>query len=46
MHALTTPDPATGKTPVQVYIEKQTAWAAAQDAWDTAKIKARRTNPW
>lgn len=42
MHALITPDPATGKTPVQVYIEKQTAWAAAQDAWDSAKIKARQ----
>jgi hypothetical protein len=44
MAYLTTKDPATGKTPVEVYIEKQTAWAAAQDAWDSAKIKARRTS--
>ncbi|KAI9866194.1 MAG: hypothetical protein M1813_001755 [Trichoglossum hirsutum] len=42
MTYLTTKDPASGKTPVEVYIEKQTAWATAQDAWDSAKIKARR----
>jgi hypothetical protein len=45
MAYLITKDPASGKTPVEVYIEKQTAWAAAQDAWDSAKIKARRTSP-
>ena len=31
-----------GKTPVDIYIEKQTAWTLAQDAWDKAKIAARR----
>lgn len=31
-----------GKTPVDIYIEKQTAWTLAQDAWDKAKIDARR----
>ncbi|KAK3632228.1 hypothetical protein LTR56_016469 [Elasticomyces elasticus] len=49
MAYLTTRDPASGKTPVDMYVEKQTAWAAAQDAWDSAKIKARQdataTNP-
>ncbi|KAI9782386.1 MAG: hypothetical protein M1839_005259 [Geoglossum umbratile] len=42
MAYLTTKDPTSGKTPVEVYIAKQTAWAAAQDAWDSAKIQARR----
>ncbi|KAK3361626.1 hypothetical protein B0T24DRAFT_684657 [Lasiosphaeria ovina] len=42
MKYLTKPDTKTGKTPVEVYIEKQIAWATAQDAWDEAKAKARQ----
>jgi len=42
MKYLTTPN-AKGLTPVEVYIEKQAAWTAAQNAWDTAKIEARRS---
>jgi len=34
----------TGKTPVEVYMEKQKAWAEAQDAWDAAKILAKSKN--
>jgi hypothetical protein len=41
MAYLTTKDTTTGKTPVEVYIEKQTAWAQAQDAWDAANIQAK-----
>jgi len=33
-----------GKTPVEVYVEKQKAWAEAQDAWDAAKILAKSEN--
>ena len=40
--AFLTKKAANGKTPVDVYIEKQTAWTMAQDAWDKAKIEARR----
>jgi hypothetical protein len=32
---------ADGLTPVDIYIEKQIAWAKAQDAWDSAKIAAK-----
>ena len=42
MKYLTTINPATGQTPVDVYMEKQSAWADAQDAWDKAKIKAQK----
>jgi hypothetical protein len=41
MKYLTSVDPNTGRNPVEVYMEKQTAWAKAQDAWDQAKIQAR-----
>jgi len=41
MTYLTSKDPNTGKTPVEVYIQKQTAWAKAQDAWDAANIQAK-----
>jgi len=41
MAYLTKPDSHTGKTPVETYMEKQNAWAEAQDAWDAAKIKAK-----
>lgn len=39
---LTKVDDTTGQTPVDIYVEKQAAWADAQDAWDKAKIKAQR----
>lgn len=39
---LTKVDETTGQTPVDVYVEKQSAWADAQDNWDKAKIKAQR----
>lgn len=42
MRYLTTIDPSTGQTPVDIYVEKQSAWADAQDAWDRAKIKAQK----
>jgi len=42
MKYLTTVDEETGMTPVDSYIEKQEAWAQAQDAWDKAKIKAQK----
>ncbi|KAK4183746.1 hypothetical protein QBC35DRAFT_418305 [Podospora australis] len=42
MEYLTKIDEATGMTPIDVYVEKQTAWAEAQDAWDKAKIKAQK----
>ncbi|KAK0741578.1 hypothetical protein B0T18DRAFT_307044, partial [Schizothecium vesticola] len=42
MRYLTTVDPETGATPVDVYVEKQQAWAQAQDAWDKAKIQAQQ----
>ena len=41
MKYLTTNGANTGRTPVDVYIEKQTAWAEAQDLWDAAKIQAK-----
>lgn len=41
MGYLTTPDPETGLTKVDVYIQKQAAWASSQDAWDKAKINAK-----
>ncbi|KAI0534790.1 hypothetical protein GGR58DRAFT_504965 [Xylaria digitata] len=42
MSYLTTPLSSTSETPVEIYIEKQSLWAEAQDAWDKAKIKAQR----
>jgi hypothetical protein len=30
-----------GKTPIDVYVEKQQLWADAQGEWDKAKLKAR-----
>lgn len=42
MTYLTTPLEPTGETPVETYIEKQSLWAEAQDAWDKAKIKAQQ----
>lgn len=41
MTYLTTVDPETKKTPIDIYVEKQKAWANAQTAWDTAKIDAK-----
>ncbi|KAI8627421.1 hypothetical protein F5Y19DRAFT_477635 [Xylariaceae sp. FL1651] len=41
MKYLTTPVEWSRQTPVEIYIEKQMAWADAQDAWDKAKIKAQ-----
>ncbi|KAI8955363.1 hypothetical protein F4801DRAFT_574538 [Xylaria longipes] len=42
MTYLTTPLDTTGQTPVEIYIDKQAAWAEAQEDWDKAKIKAQR----
>ena len=41
MEYLTKANDKTGKTPVETYMEKQNAWAEAQDAWDAAKIQAK-----
>jgi hypothetical protein len=41
MAYLTSVDPGTGLTPVEVYSMKQNKWAAAQDRWDQAKIAAQ-----
>ncbi len=41
MAYLTKKGDQTGRTPVEVYVEKQKAWAEAQDAWDAAKILAK-----
>lgn len=41
MKYLTTKDPDTGLTPVDVYIEKQKAWGFAQSEWNAAKINAQ-----
>lgn len=43
MLKLKTKDPETGLTPVDVYIEKQAAWAEAQSEWDEAKVAAQGT---
>lgn len=40
MSYLTTHNPDTGLTPIDVYTRKQRKWAAAQDAWDLAKEAA------
>ncbi|KAK0612567.1 hypothetical protein B0T17DRAFT_564881 [Bombardia bombarda] len=42
MKYLTTVDDTTGLTPVDIYVEKQTLWAEAQDEWDKAKLKAQK----
>ncbi|KAH8678320.1 hypothetical protein BX600DRAFT_532153 [Xylariales sp. PMI_506] len=42
MQYLTTRDPATGLTPVDVYNTKLRAWGDAQTAWQTAKIEAKK----
>ncbi|KAK3711832.1 hypothetical protein LTR37_009350 [Vermiconidia calcicola] len=42
MRYLTTVDSDTGLTKVDLYIQKQAAWAHSQDAWDKAKINARK----
>lgn len=42
MRYLTTVDTITKKTPIDIYVEKQTAWAEAQNDWDRAKIQAQR----
>jgi hypothetical protein len=41
MKYLTQKDPSTGLTPVEVYIQKQAAWAKSQDDWDAANIQAK-----
>lgn len=41
MKYLTTPDQETGLTKVDLYVQKQSAWANSQDAWDKAKINAK-----
>lgn len=41
MKYLTTPDPESGLTKVDLYIQKQAAWANSQEAWDKAKINAK-----
>ena len=43
MSYLTSRDPNTGLTPIDVYTRKQRKWAAAQDAWDVAKDEALST---
>lgn len=42
MAYLTTHNPDTGLTPVDIYVQKQAVWADAQDTWDQAKINAQR----
>ncbi|KAI0397923.1 hypothetical protein F5Y17DRAFT_454509 [Xylariaceae sp. FL0594] len=42
MNYLTSKMEGTDLTPVEVYIEKQKAWADAQDAWDRARLDARQ----
>ena len=42
MTYLTTIDPVTDQTPVEVYQEKQAAWADAQEEWDQAKLAAQK----
>jgi hypothetical protein len=43
MAYLTTPVGDTGLTPVDIYIEKQSAWAESQATWDKAKQKTEAT---
>ncbi|KAK3985320.1 hypothetical protein QBC44DRAFT_405143 [Cladorrhinum sp. PSN332] len=42
MEYLTTRDEKTGLTPVDVYVEKQSLWTEAQEAWDKAKLRAKK----
>ena len=42
MKYLTSIDPETDQNPVDVYMEKQSAWAKAQESWDKARIRAQK----
>ena len=42
MKYLKTVDPESGQTPVDIYMEKQSAWAKAQESWDKARIRAQK----
>jgi hypothetical protein len=45
MKYLTTPNPDTGLTPVEIYAEKQSKWASAQEKWDRARMDAKSQSP-
>lgn len=42
MAYLTKRDEKTGLTPVDIYVEKQSLWTEAQEAWDKAKLRAQK----
>ena len=41
MKYLTSKNPITGYTPVDVYVGKQKLWSEAQEAWEKAKLEAQ-----